>query len=119
MTNDYRTEKTTCMICITTTNMTFLHISAFSLIANNYYIISVGVNQKTICTITASWPSKAGKVSLVGIVRYESKWRLPMAAFVVQSKSEPQDSGYYGSSKTMLLWIMQAYYNFQQQKIED
>ena len=45
--------------------------------------------------------------------------RLPMEAFVVLSKSETQDSGYYGSSKTMLLWIMQAYYDFQQQKIED
>ena len=42
-----------------------------------------------------------------------------MEAFVVLSKSETQDSEYYGSSKTMLLWIMQAYYDFQQQKIED
>ena len=38
---------------------------------------------------------------------------------MVLSKSETQDSEYYGSSKTMLLWIMQAYYDFQQQKIED
>ena len=37
---------------------------------------------------------------------------------MVLSKSETQDSGYYGSSKTMLLWIMQAHYDFQQQKIE-